>query len=561
MQLLAWSDALKTHIDVIDRQHRGLVDMVNATATKLAAESALSAEEVRLLLGYLTDYAEVHFSTEEALMALCGLSPSYTNRHHLNHARFLAHVGDMLENMSEDAVLDGRQLLAFLGDWLIRHIQGEDRGLAQRLHAARLDASPALRAMHPAADAPRGAGPASSFTDAVARGSAALHASEADVLSLVAENAHAALVISLDASLVPAKVLHANAAAAALLGRSAEALRTCSVAALFGAGQSARFPVVMSEVLVSGYFEGLLDCIGPDVRVASVAARITYLVLQGQMVILVVFDSPAGHPRTREPDAPPAAAASTAGAAGASAASLGPGRTVLSRHPLFRNVTEAELASLERASTLVRLYKGQLLFDKGDDPTGLYMVISGQMSLAVSNSRGAEKVLDIVDPQHMFGEVEVFTGCPYRMFARSLASTVLLTIPAATVRRLQTSSRRFAGAAVEHLGRRLLEVKGEVEALTLHTAMERIIDHLLEHASINGLGVLEAMLPAQKQVIASYLNLSPPTLSRAFQQLSDAGLIVVSRRYVTIPDRDRLMRYRAQDAAGQEPGGSKTRSQ
>jgi CRP/FNR family transcriptional activator FtrB len=161
----------------------------------------------------------------------------------------------------------------------------------------------------------------------------------------------------------------------------------------------------------------------------------------------------------------------------------------------------------------------------------------------------------------MFGEVEVFTGCPYRMFARSLASTVLLTIPAATVRRLQTSSRRFAGAAVEHLGRRLLEVKGEIEALTLHTAMERIIDHLLEHASINGLGVLEAMLPAQKQVIASYLNLSPPTLSRAFQQLSDAGLIVVSRRYVTIPDRDRLMRYRAQDAAGQEPGGSKTRSQ
>lgn len=561
MQLLAWSDALKTDIDVIDRQHRGLVDMVNATASKLAAESALSPEEVRLLLGYLKDYAEVHFSTEEALMALCALSPSYTSRHHVNHARFLAHVGDMLENMGEDAVLDGRQLLAFLGDWLIRHIQGEDRDLAQRLHAARLDASSALRATQPAGDAPSGAGPAFSFADALGRGSAALHASEADVLSLVAESAHPALVISLDAALMPATVLHANPAATALLGRSAEALKACSAAALFGAGQSGRFPVLMSEVLVRGYFEGLLDCVVPDARMKKVRARITYLVLQGQMVILVVFDSPAGHPRTREPDAQPADAAGTASAAGASAASHGPGRTVLSRHPLFRGVTKSELASLERASTLIPLDKGQVLFRKGDNPTGIYMVISGQMSLAVSNNRGAEKVLDIVDPEQMFGEVEVFTGRPYRMFARSLASTVLLTIPAAAVRRLQASSLPFAGAAVEHLGRRLIDVKGEVEALTLHTAMERVIDHLLEHAGVNGLGVLEATLPAQKQLVASYLNLTPPTLSRAFQQLSDAGLIIVSGRYVTIPDRDRLMRYRAQDAAGREPAGSKNRSE
>ena len=552
MQLLSWSDALRTHIDVIDRQHRSLVDMVNAIAAKLTAEAALSAEEVRLLLGYLKDYTEVHFSTEEALMALCELSPEYTNRHHHNHARFIAHVGDMLENLGEDAVFDGRQLLAFLGDWLIRHIQGEDRGLAQRLHAARLDASSVLRRTRSAGEAPVGTGPAFSFSDALVRGSAALHASEADVLSLVAENAHAALVVSLDASLMPGKVLHANAAAAALLGRSAGALASCSAAALFGAGQAGRFPVLMSEVLVSGHFEGLLDCVGPNGRVTRVAARITYLVLQGQMVILVVFDAPAAHARPHEPDTRAAEAASTAGDADASVASLGPGRTVLSRHSMFRHLTKSELASVERASTLVRLSKGQVLYRKGDDPTDLYMVISGQMSLAVSNNRGAEKVLAVVDPQHVFGEVEVLTGCPCRTLARSLTQTVLLSIPAAVLRKLQTSSLRFAGAAVEHLGRGLLEARGEIEALTLHTAMERIIDHLLEHADINALGVLEALLPAQKQVIASYLNLSPPTLSRAFQQLSDAGLIVVSRRYVTIPDRERLMQFRVLDAGSKD---------
>ncbi len=545
MQLLAWSDALKTHIDVIDRQHRGLVDLVNATAAKLADE-ALSAEEVRLLLGYLKEYAEIHFGTEEALMALCGLPPGYANRHHQNHARFLAHVGDMLDGLGDDPVVDGRQLLAFLGDWLIRHIQGEDRGLAQRLHAARLEAASALGAGQPVGDVPAVSGPEYSFADALALGSAALHESEAQVLALVEENEHAALVISLESSLMPAKVLHANAAAAALLGRDVEGLIGAPAATLLGAGQSGRFPVLMSEVLVSGQFEGLLDYAGPGGKLRKIGARVTYMGLHGQMVILVVFDSPVGEEGAAESAPEPALAAR----AGLGVASLGPGRTVLSRHPLFVELTRSELAGVERASGLIRLGKGDILYRKGEHATDLFMVISGQMALAASNDRGAEKILDIVDPQQVFGEVEVLTGGAYRTTARSLTQTVLLSIPAAAVRKLQASSLRFARAAVEHIGKRLLEVKGEIEALTLHTAMERIIDHLLEHATVNGHGILEAMLPAQKQVIASYLNLSPPTLSRAFQQLGDAGLITVSRRYVTIPDRERLLRFRAQEAAG-----------
>ncbi|MCK9259228.1 MAG: hemerythrin family protein, partial [Azoarcus sp.] len=137
MEELAWSDALLTGIDVIDRQHRGLVDMINATAARLADQSELSAEEVRSLVGFLKEYTEVHFSTEEALMSLCGLPPGYAQAHHHNHDRFLALVGDMADELGDDAVPDGRQLLAFLGDWLIRHIRGEDQGLARRLRDAR----------------------------------------------------------------------------------------------------------------------------------------------------------------------------------------------------------------------------------------------------------------------------------------------------------------------------------------------------------------------------------------------------------------------------------------
>ncbi|THF65659.1 cyclic nucleotide-binding domain-containing protein [Pseudothauera nasutitermitis] len=535
MQLLAWSDALKTDIDVIDRQHRGLVDMVNAAAGRLAGDASLGVEEVRLLLGYLKDYAEVHFGTEEALMALCGLNSEHACRHHENHERFLAHVGDMLDDLSENAVPDGRQLLAFLGDWLLRHIKGEDQELARRLRAAHLAAASTLNATRSEDDTQPGEPAPTRFTDMLARGSAALYATEEEVLELIAGDDHAALVIALDTALLPGEVLRANDAAARLFGLSPSALRGMGAAELFGPRQAESFPVLMSEVLVSGSFEGTLECAGAPGGAATYPARVSYLALHGQMVMLLVLEPAAG-------GAPVPQASDTA-----DAEAPGIGGTVLSRHALFHDLHRGELAGLERAARLIRLNKGQTLFRRGDEPDGAYLVVSGQISLVVSNSRGAEKVLDIVDRQQVFGEVEALTRQRYRVSAYSLTATVLLLIPAAALQRLQATSLPFAAAAVQHLGARLQHVVGELEALTLHTAMERIIDHLLEHASINAHGVMEATLPAQKQVIASYLNISPPTLSRAFQQLTDNGLITINRRYVTIPDPGRLLRFRSQD--------------
>ncbi|THF58091.1 bacteriohemerythrin [Pseudothauera rhizosphaerae] len=540
MEQLAWSDALRTGVDVIDRQHRGLVDMVNAVAIRLDAEKTLSADEVRLLVGYLKDYAEVHFGTEEALMALCGVSPDYAEHHHRNHERFLAHVGDMIDDLSENAVPDGRQLLAFLGDWLIRHIQGEDQGLARRLREA---SAAGHGEFHSEAQVGGGIGSTGltrGFADVLALGSATLHASESDVLEMIAEGTSPTLVMALDASLLPVAVLHANAAAETLFGVPADELQARSAAQLFGEAQVQRLPVVMSEVLMHGAYEGEFDCVVQDGRAKPVPVRITHLVLQGRMVILTVFASQAGRARGGR------RAAAVAEEHGTLA-----GRTVLSRHPLFQDLGREEMALLEKAARLVCLQKGQVLFQKGDEPEGAYIVISGQMSLSASNTRGAEKVLDILDPPQVFAEVEVLTRQPAAVHAHSLTSTVLLLIPADALRRVQASSLSFGTALLAHLGRRVHKLTGEIEALTLHTAMERIIDHLLEHASVNAHGVVEALLPAQKQVIASYLNISPPTLSRAFQTLTDNGLITISRRYVTIPDRERLLRFRDEGIVAQ----------
>ncbi|TVT76143.1 MAG: bacteriohemerythrin [Denitromonas halophila] len=537
MQIVAWNDSLKTDIDVVDQQHRGLVELVNATAAKLAEAPELSADEVRLLLGYLTEYAQVHFSTEEALMALCGLEAKQSDVHHQSHARFLAQVGDMVEALGEDGVLDGQRLLMFLGDWLVDHIQGEDQVVAKALRAAQASASPtggattalptdgmaswearAQALMAPAATEP-------SFSDVVAQHSAALLASEAGVLEMCAHGEAPALIVSVDSALMPSAILHANTAAADFFGESADALSTQHLADVLAPDEALRFPVLVSEVLMAGRFEGRLHCRGAE---APVWARLTHLALHGQMVLLVLL-----RPALSEADA------ATAGVG----ERLKEDSSVLSRHALFQGLTKVERDGLESASRLMRMPKGKVVFNRGDAPHGVYLVISGQVKLAVSNARGAEKVMDIAGPLQVFGEADALTGSAHTVFAQALTASVLLLIPQAPLLALLTRSLPFSQAVLAHLGRRYHAVAADLEAFALQTGMERVIHHLLAHARINGHGVLEAVLPAQKQIIASYLNLTPPTLSRTFQQLSEAGLIEMSGRYVRIPNKRRLLNF------------------
>ncbi|MGL1833874.1 hemerythrin domain-containing protein [Rhodocyclaceae bacterium SMB388] len=543
MEQLAWSDALMTGIDVIDRQHRGLVDMVNATAKRLVGDDELGAEEVRALVGYLKDYAEVHFGTEEALMALCELSPGYAQDHHRKHSRFLSHVDDMLDQLSERAVPDGRQLLRFLGRWLIGHIQGEDQGLARKLRAAQKGAT---RELGDLAAAGSTAGPSSAiavapaFDLALAQGTATLHASEEDVLALIDKDANAAVVITLDVSLLPGVIVHANAVAANFFGSDPEGLQDRSSAALFSAAQIQRLPIVMSQVLMSGRFEGLIECVGTDGVARPVSARITHLVLHGRMAILIVFSVPAAS----------ANAFAATGPAHVPGGRVQSDETILALHPLFQDLARDELGMLEGVAKLIRLSKGQTLFQKGDEPAGLFMLVSGQISLVASNSRNEERVLDIVDPPGVLGDVEIFARRPSSVTAQSLAPSVLLLIPADMLRGLHLSSVAFAAAAATHLGMKLYRSTARIEALTLHTALERIIDHLLEHARPVDDGGVEAVLPAQKQVIASYLDINPSSLSRAFQLLAEKGLLTISGRYVHILDPAGLVRLRAQGAIG-----------
>ncbi|HNQ76264.1 MAG TPA: helix-turn-helix domain-containing protein, partial [Pseudothauera hydrothermalis] len=77
------------------------------------------------------------------------------------------------------------------------------------------------------------------------------------------------------------------------------------------------------------------------------------------------------------------------------------------------------------------------------------------------------------------------------------------------------------------------------------SSTQRVIGYLLQQSDQSGEGGREFDLAVSKQVIASRLNLTPETLSRIFHDLSEAGLVTVRGKHITLHDPVRLARYQS----------------
>jgi CRP/FNR family transcriptional regulator, dissimilatory nitrate respiration regulator len=215
---------------------------------------------------------------------------------------------------------------------------------------------------------------------------------------------------------------------------------------------------------------------------------------------------------------------------------------LLAQLPLFSALTAEQLGHIATAAREKHLAKGAMLFQKGDPVQGFYVVVSGQIKLALPSAQGNEKVVEIIGPQQSFAEAVMFMDRPLPVFAEALLDTQLLHIGKEAIFHLIDTDPSFARRLLAGLSMRLHSLIADVESYTLRSSAQRLIGYLLQHAPHDDESVnrVEIRLPASKHILASRLNLTPETFSRVLHDLSHSGLIEVKGRVITVPDLQRL---------------------
>jgi len=120
MAYLHWSSDLDTGIDVIDKQHRRIVDYLNELNDANGRGDVAATIHV---LNELVDYTITHFAFEEELQERAEYP--FLKAHKRVHEIFAKRVAEF-QKRAEAGENVAPELLSMLKIWLVNHIKGDD---------------------------------------------------------------------------------------------------------------------------------------------------------------------------------------------------------------------------------------------------------------------------------------------------------------------------------------------------------------------------------------------------------------------------------------------------
>jgi len=133
LKRFVWNDLLRTGFDVIDMQHRELVNKINKLIDVLEKGEDVEGITLDEIFVFLSEYVDVHFRTEEMYMDQTNYPE--TTEHKKAHKWFEDKVRELharyLREGKTETFLE--EVESFLIDWLKDHIMKTDKKLASYL--------------------------------------------------------------------------------------------------------------------------------------------------------------------------------------------------------------------------------------------------------------------------------------------------------------------------------------------------------------------------------------------------------------------------------------------
>ena len=118
---MEWKESYNIGIDVIDHQHRQILDYINAL--EQIRESG-HRDEIKDVLNDLIDYTQSHFSFEENLLEQ--VYYEYLPSHKGLHALFVKRLHEYRQKFDQGESIE-HDLHRLLSKWLLNHIQHDDQ--------------------------------------------------------------------------------------------------------------------------------------------------------------------------------------------------------------------------------------------------------------------------------------------------------------------------------------------------------------------------------------------------------------------------------------------------
>ena len=219
--------------------------------------------------------------------------------------------------------------------------------------------------------------------------------------------------------------------------------------------------------------------------------------------------------------------------------------TGLGQAPLFAALDEEAAAALRSSMTELRLTRGKVLFNEGDQGDRLYVVTEGKVKLGRTSPDGRENLLAVLGPGEMFGELSLFDPGPRTATVTAVTDAALIGLGHDDLKPLLTGRPEVAAHLLAALARRLRRTNEAMADLVFSDVPGRVAKALLDLAkrfgvqSEDGLHVTHDLT---QEELAQLVGASRETVNKALADFAARGFLRLEARAVVILDVERLSR-------------------
>ncbi|MSZ30654.1 MAG: cyclic nucleotide-binding domain-containing protein, partial [Actinobacteria bacterium] len=211
---------------------------------------------------------------------------------------------------------------------------------------------------------------------------------------------------------------------------------------------------------------------------------------------------------------------------------------VLAETEFFAEAPLELLAPIAAAGKVRELVRGDVLFEVGDEPDSIYVVLSGRIAIAIGNRPfdHRESVIALMDEGDLFGDMGMLDKSPRSAGARSLEASTVLEIPYSAVIEQLNKSSDLLWNVIRMLSRRLRAMDQALADSVFLDVTGRTAKRLLE---LSG-GKDEFTLPVTQEELAGMVGASRERVNKAIASFIKLHWLEQSERTYHIIDRAKL---------------------
>ena len=207
------------------------------------------------------------------------------------------------------------------------------------------------------------------------------------------------------------------------------------------------------------------------------------------------------------------------------------------------NETESFEAILAHLGELIRVDRGETIYQPGSPSNSVYVVEEGRVKLAYLDESGKKLTLAILDPGEIFGEMCLMGETHRRHLASAIDETLIRCIAEGEFSHAISTDPVYLQAMLRHFARRIHEFEEALEDFAFKDIQARLSRQLLKLSDEYGVKTKEGTLISFQlthKELADMIGSARENTTLALNRFEREGILDKSRYRIIIKNEEGL---------------------